>query len=262
MRSVLFVPAAVASMVLLAPLPASAVKKSPFPEVRVEAPKPYTADPALESMLKSLAYAIRKRNAGDLSALVGPAFFWTESGEPAEQFDKNRDALHNFKVAFGFRQHGRNSDNQNPENQLWELLDEMVSERSLFLPDGGPNVVCGPAAAEPVDTDAMDQAIEKVENEDEDTEWVYSLSEITLTENPGGRAVIKVSSMAMPIVSTYPPTKETGNNPIPTHYELLLPFGKTAWTEVKNVHPLAVDKLCYGKGNDGTWKIVGYDQNN
>ncbi len=137
----------------------------------------------------------------------------------------------------------------------------MVSEHGLFLADKNPDVVCGPAGAEPVDADVMDQAIEKVESDDEDTEWVYSLNEITLTENPGGRAVVKVSSTAMPVVSTFPPTRPTGNNPIPTHYELLLPFGKTAWTAVENVQPLAVDKLCYGKGADGAWKIVGYDQN-
>jgi hypothetical protein len=261
MRFTLFASAMILSAILLAPSPAAAIKKSPYPEIKVEAPAPYKPDASLQAMRMSLADAIRRKNVGDLSALVAPAFFWTENGDSAEQFDKSRDGLHNFKVAFGFRQHGKSSDNQNSENQLWELLDDMASEQSLFLQDGDPNVVCGPAAAEPVDSEAMDQAIEKIEGEDEDTEWVYSLTEIILTESPGGSAVAKVASLAMPVVSTYPPTKATGNNPIPTHYELLLPFGKTAWTETKNVHPLAVDKLCYGKDSSGAWKIVGYDQN-
>jgi len=260
MRSVLALPAVLASVLLLSPTPAAAIKKTSYPEVKIEAPAPFKPDPALETMRKSLADIVRRKNVGDLSALLGPTFFWTTYGEPAEQFDASRDALHNFKVAFGFRQHGKNSDNQNPENQLWELLDEMVSERGLFLQDSDPEVVCGPASAEPVDADVMDRAIELIQNGDEDSEWVYTFNEIALTEIPDGGTTARVASIAMPIVSTHPPTTAIGNNPIPTHYELLLPSGKTGWTEVKNVKSLAVDKLCYGKGPDGAWKIVGYEQ--
>jgi len=100
------------------------------------------------------------------------------------------------------------------------------------------------------------------EDADEDSEWVYSLGEITLTEKPGnGGAVEMVAKLALPIAATYPPSQALGNNPLPTHFQLLLPSGKTGWVDVKAVQPFAVDKLCYGKGSDGEWKIVGYDQN-
>jgi hypothetical protein len=251
-----------AAAIAFAPVPAAAIKKTPYPEVRVEVQAEAKAEPALDAMRKQLADAIKRRNTGLLYEFVGPIFFWNINGEPSEQFDKNRDAMHNFKVAFGFRQFGRGSDNQNPENQLWETLDDIVSGSALFQMQGNPGVLCGPASAEPVSDEAMDKAIERIESEDEDSEWVYSLGEIKLTEKPGGGGAVEtVSKLAMPIAATHPPTQPLGNNPLPTHFQLLLPSGKTGWVDVDAVQLLAVDKLCYGKGADGAWKIVGYDQN-
>ena len=251
-----------AAAIAFAPAPAAAIKKTPYPEVRVEIPAEAKAEPALEAMRKQLASAISRRDAGLLYALVGPTFFWNTNGEPSEQFDKDRDALHNFKVAFGFRQFGHGSDGENPRDRLWDALDDMASSAAFSRMEGNPSVLCGPLSAEPIDDAAMDQAIERIENEDEDTEWVYSLAEITLTEKPGGSGAVEtVSKLAMPIAATYPPSQALGNNPLPTHFQLLLPSGKTGWIDVKHVQPLAVDRLCYGKGSDGAWKVVGYEQN-
>jgi hypothetical protein len=251
-----------AATITFAPAPAAAIKKAPYPEVRVEVPAEAKAEPALEAMRKQLANAVSRRNTGLLYALVGPTFFWNTNGEPSEQFDKARDALDNFKIAFGFRQFGHNSDSENSRDQLWEVIEDIVSGAALSPMEGNPGVLCGPHGAEPTDGNAMDQAIERIENEDEDTEWVYSLAEITLTEKPGGGGAVEtVSKLAMPIVATYPPSQALGNNPLPTHFQLLLSSGKAGWIDVKQVQPLAVDRLCYGKGSDGAWKIVGYEQN-
>jgi len=204
-------------------------------------------------MRKQLAEAISKRSPDHVYALVGETFFWTLNGETSEQFDRNRDALHNFKVAFG-------SDSRD-ESFLWVAFDDASSAPALFPLDGHPGVLCGPLGAEP-DHGAMDQAIERIENGN-DSEWFYSLGQITLTEKPGnGGAVEKVAKLAMPVAATHPPTQALGNNPLPTHYQLLLPSGKTGWVDVKAVQPLAIDRLCYGKGADGAWKIVGYEQSN
>ena len=243
--------------------PAAALKRTPYPEVRVALPAEAKAEPALDAMLKQLADAIKRRNAGLLFELVGPTFFWNSNGDTSEQFDRSRDALHNFKVAFGFRRHGENTDSNKPENQLWEALEDATASPPLYAMDGNPSVLCGPLTAEPLDANAMDQALERIENGDEDSEWVYSLAELTLTERPSNGATVETTAnLAMPIVATHPPTQRLGNNPIPTHYQLLLPSGKTGWVDVQAVDPLAVDKLCYGKDPDGNWKIVGYDQNN
>jgi hypothetical protein len=262
MRFVLAASSFLAATVLFASAPATAIKKTPYPEVRVAVPAETKAEPALAAMRKQLASAISQRNAGQLYALVGPAFFWNSNGEPSEQFDKDRDALHNFKVAFGFRRFGQGSDSDNPRDQLWDALDDITSDPALSPMEGNPGVLCGPLGIEPVDGKAMDRAIEQIQSGDEDSEWVYSLAEVTLTEKPGGGGAVEtVSKLALPILVTEPPTRPLGNNPIPTHYQLLLPSGKTGWIDVDHMQPLAVDKLCYGKQPDGGWKIIGYEQN-
>ncbi|HLL27183.1 MAG TPA: hypothetical protein VKT73_05985 [Xanthobacteraceae bacterium] len=262
MRSILAASFLLAFAILFEPAPAAAIKKTSYPEVKVEVPAEAKAEPTLEAMRKKLANAISHRNAGLLYELVGSTFFWTTNGDPNEQFDKSRDALHNFKVAFGFRQFGHNSDSQNTEDQLWEVLEDITSGPGLFQMDENPGVLCGPLGAEPADDAVMNQASGRIENEDEDSEWVYSLTEITLTEKPGGGDKVEtVSKIAMPIAATHPPSQALGNNPLPTHYQLLLPSGRTGWVDVHAVQPLAVDKLCYGKGPGGDWKIVGYEQN-
>ena len=261
MRSTL-VFGSLAAAITLAPAPAAAIKKTSYPEVKVELPPIAKAEPALAAMRARLADAIKRRNAGLLYEFVGPTFFWTAHGEPSPHFDRNRDAMHNFKVAFGFREYGHNSDSQNPDDQLWEVLDEAANGGALFALRDNAGVLCGPATAVPVSKETMAQATGKIEDADEDSEWVYSLGEITLTEKPGnGGAVEMVAKLALPIAATYPPSQALGNNPLPTHFQLLLPSGKTGWVDVKAVQPFAVDKLCYGKGSDGEWKIVGYDQN-
>jgi len=250
------------AIALLAAGPAAAIKKTSYPEVRVELPALVRPEPALADMLKALTDAVEHRNADELFALLAPTFFWTENGEPSQQFDRSRDALHNFKVAFGFRRLGARSDSGDRREQLWETLEDIVGGPGLFPAESNRDILCGPATADPVSEAAMDSALMLLEHDNENSEWVYSLEPITLTERPdGGRAVATVANIAMPIAATNPPTKPLGNNPLPTQYQLLLPSGKTGWVEVDAVQPLAVDKLCYGKGPDGAWKIVGYDQN-
>src|SRR5262249_40567114 len=152
--------------IALTPASAMAIKKTSYPEVRVAAPAEVKAEPALEAMRKRLVDAVAHRNAGLLYELVGPTFFWHSNGEPSEQFEKSRDALHNSKVAFGFRESGHNSDSPKQENQLWEELDALTSGGpALYQMEGNPGVLCEPVNAEAVDGETMDRALERVDVE-------------------------------------------------------------------------------------------------
>jgi hypothetical protein len=259
MRSFLAV-SHLATALLVAAEPAAALKKTSYPEVRVELRAEVEPESALAAMLKRFADAVERRDAGALYPLVGPTFFWTLNGEPSKEFESGRDALHNFKVAFGFRRPGARSDSRDPHEQLWETLEDF-SGAALYRMNS--DILCAPASGEPESEEAMDKALSLLEGPGENSEWVYSLEPITLTERPDGGATIAAApKLALPIIATNPPTKPLGNNPLPTHYQLLLPSGKTGWVDVDAVQPLAVDKLCYGKDPGGAWKIVGYDQNN
>src|SRR2546423_7992857 len=91
---------AIAVMFVLAlGLPASAaIKRVPYPEIKVEVIAAYRPDAAFEVMRKALADAVAKKDAAALFELVGPTFVWTLQGGATDQFDLGRDALHNFKV--------------------------------------------------------------------------------------------------------------------------------------------------------------------
>jgi hypothetical protein len=252
--------ALLATAVFLAPQSALAMKKAPYPEVKVQAPPPFKPDPALDTMRKALADAAHGKDAKTLFALVNPDFAWTADGEPAEQSDAKQDGLTNFKVAFGFREYGKTEDSDSA-SAFWILLDDAASDPSLTPRDDNPEIACGPAVASVVDEDVRDRASEEIAGEGESLEWVYTLKEITLTEQPtGGGTVAKASNIAMPVVSRYPAPKAGENLPT-SFYEVLLPSGKTGWIDADGVDPIGVDRICYGKDKSGAWKIVGYEQN-
>jgi hypothetical protein len=117
--------------------------------------------------------------------------------------------------------------------------------------------------AKVTDAAALEAALGRVDEENDLSEWVYFLDELTLTASPtGGAPIAKIKSAALPIVSVHPAPPSPGS-PIspapPTHFELLLPSGKTGWAPVKDLHPLFVDRLCFTKsGNE--WRIAVYEQ--
>ncbi len=263
MRHAVLIPGLIALVVLLAPAPAAAVKKVPYPEVKVSVTPAFKGDPGLDALRKSLAEAVAKKDMAALSALVAPKFLWTSGGEPAEDFDGARDALHNFKIAFGFREAGKTADGPTEIGPQWNLLALFAADESLGQDPGSP-MVCGPITAKAVDEKILEQAIEKVDEEDESSEWVYFAEEVTLTGSPtGGSSVGKFANTALPVVSIYPVPQEPkppAEPKPPTHIELLLPSGKTGWAPVDKMRPLVIDRLCYAKVASGEWKIAGLDQ--
>lgn len=250
-----------AATLAFASAPAHAIKKVPYPEVKVRAPVAFKGDAAFEAMRKALADAAAKKNLAALSALVAANFAWTSAGEPNEQADKSRDGLHNFKVAFGFRPAGKTVDGPTEGGPQWDLLAEIAAATEFAQAPNAPNTACAPSVAAP-DQKAFEQASQRIEEREQSTEWVYALGEVTLTSTrAGGAPVGKVTSVALPVVSTFPVARPDQQAPSPpTHLELLLPSGKTGWVAVDAVRSLNADQLCFAKQPNGEWKISRYDQ--
>lgn len=247
---------ALAFAIALAPA-AAAVKKVAYPAVKVEMPAPVKGDVALDAARKALADALAKKDLAALSAMVAPNFAATVGGEPGEQYDKSKDGLHNFKVAFGFRPFGKDADGDTDNGPQWELLADFAAEKN-FAQGRDANSACAPALPVP-DTKAFERASALIEDGDQPAEWIYSTPEITLTASPGGGAIVgKTASTALPVVGTSPPLRPGG--PPPVHLELLLPSGKSGWVAVAAVKPLSADQLCFAKQGNGDWKISAYDQ--
>lgn len=246
---------------LLLPLPADAVKRVSYPEVKVVALPAFKGDPALEALRKKLAEAVGKQDLAAMTAFVDPKFVWTAGGKPVEEFDARKDGVHNFKVAFGFRAFGKDEDGKTDIGAQWFLLELFLADPSLSQEAGSP-LVCGPATARLADLKSFEKALERVDEDAEPSEWVFSASEVTLTAKPGsGGPVGKLNNTAMPVLGFHPPLPANAppKEP-PSHFELLLPSGKTGWVETKNLRALFVDRLCYARDAKGEWKIVAFDQ--
>lgn len=234
------------------------VKKVPYTEVKVDLPEALTPDPARENMRKAFVDAVTKKDSNALFALVGPTFVWLSQNTPSEQFDMGRDALHNFKVAFGFREYGKDSDGNVPDGPFWDSLEGFANDGSLYQDLG--TLICGPVSATFQDDEALEKAQEKI-GADESIVWYFTKAETTATAGPGtGAPVGKVGTVALPILRSHPPAKEGQPEPTPTHLEVLLPSGKSGWIPASAARPFANESLCYAPTAKGEWKIVAFDQ--
>jgi hypothetical protein len=252
-----FVIAAVAAAFLPATPSLAQVKKVPYAEVKVEVPELIAVDPAIETMRKAFADAVAKKDAEALFALLSPTFVWLSQNTPYHEFDMGRDAVHNFKVAFGFRDYGTDTDGNVPDGPYWNVLAAFANDATYFQDIG--NLICGPLSATYEDDAALGKAQKKI-GADESVEWYFTLAETTATQRPGsGQTVGKVGTSALPILSKHPAAKE-GEADTPTHLEVLLPNGKSGWIANSAARPFPSESLCYSKTVQGEWKISAYDQ--
>lgn len=239
---------------------AGAVKNVKYPEVKVEVPAPFAPDPAFDALRKSLADAVARKDAAALAALVAPTFVWTVNGNLTEQLDLGRDASHNFRVAFGFREPGKDVDGPVEGGPFWDALGELVQNVTYEKAEGS-NLVCGPISAT-ADEAALEKARKAIQTPDEAVDWYYTAPNTPVAKAPGdsGPPIATVGRIAVPVLDVHPPAPEGQEAPPATHYQVLLPTGKPGWVAVSAVRPLASDRLCYSKTADGQWRISSYDQ--
>jgi hypothetical protein len=252
-----------AAVVAVSALPAAAaLKKIAYPEVKVTLNKPYKPDAAFEKMHAAFLDAVKRKDAQALAALVAPTFLWTVGDQPTDELDLGRDAVHNFKVAFGFRALGKDSDGGVDGGPYWDVLSSFADDPTYYAATDSGNLICGPIGADLVDDRAFEQARKKIETANEAAEWYFTLGDTNVAKAPGdtGAPVAKVGTVALPLLSFYPPEKEGAPPPAPTHFEVLLPSGRTGWVPVAAVRPLAADHLCYARTPSGDWKIAAIDQ--
>jgi len=241
---------------------AAEVKKTAYPEIKVTIDKPYKPDAAFEKMRTAFLDAVKHKDLQALATLVAPSFLWTVGDQPADELDLGRDALHNFKVAFGFRALGKDTDGGVDNGPYWDVLAAFADDTTYYIATDAGNLVCGPVAADVADDRAFEQARRKIETANEPAEWYFTLAETAVAKAPGdtGAPVAKVGTIALPLLSFYPPEKEGAPPPTPTHFEVLLPSGRTGWVPVTAVRPLNADHLCYARTPSGEWKIAAIDQ--
>jgi hypothetical protein len=240
----------------------AAVKKVAYPEVKVTVNAAYKPDAAFDKMRAAFADAVAKKDVAALSALVAPTFLWTIGGQAADELDLGRDAVHNFKVVFGFRALGKDADGGVPDGPYWDALAAFAGDSTYYAATDAGNLICGPIAADVADDDVLDQARKRIETGDDGSDWYFPLAATDVAKAPddSGPPLAKVGAVAMPALSFYPAAKEGEPAPQPTHIEVLLPSGKSGWIAAAAVRPLFTERLCYAKTANGDWKIGAIDQ--
>jgi hypothetical protein len=241
---------------------AFAIKKAPYTEVKIEIAEAFQPDAAFNAARKAFSEAVASKNADALFSLVGPSFVWIIDGALSSDFDPGRNAVDNFKIVAGFRAAGADHDGGVEGGPFWEALASYAAEGTFYKVPDATNLYCSPTLAEATGEDALDKANAKLESGDDAPEWYFTVSADTpvmATPDGKGAPVGKLGKVAVPVLSMHPP-QEGDNPPKATHYEILLPSGKSGWIPVAAVLPMVTNRMCYGKNSAGEWKIVLFDQ--
>ena len=240
----------------------AAVKKVPYPEVKINITSPYQPDAGFQEMLKALKDAVAAKNTEAVMALVGPMFIWTSQGTMIDQLDPGRDAVHNFKVVFGFRAAGKDQDGGVENGPYWDMLASFLDDATFYKLSALTSEVCSPMQAEVADDNTFEAAQKKIANGDDSGDWYFVSAETAVAKAPNdsGPPVGKINKIAVPMLNTFPAAKEGQPEPKVTHGEILLPSGKTGWVPIAALRPFDHDRLCFALTADGKWKIVGYDE--
>src|SRR3954454_21303244 len=119
------------------------IKNVPYGEVTVEIAAAQQTEPAFLSFFKAFSDAVANRNEAALFALVGPTFVWTVRGALTDEFDPGRDALHNFKVVFGFRAQGKHEDGGVDNGPYWDELERFARDPSFYRASDSTSTICG-----------------------------------------------------------------------------------------------------------------------
>lgn len=235
------------------------VKNVPYPEVKVKLGTRYQPDAAFEKMRTALVDATAKKDTTALLRLVGPTFVWTLNDELADKFDFGRDAVHNFKVVFGFRDYGKDVDGGVEDGPFWDALASFAADKIYYQATDDGNLICGPMAAEIVDDEKFEQAGKKIEAEDDGgADWYFTIGDVAVTKSPGdtGPPVARLGTVALPVLGTSAQSQDAQ----PTHLQVLLPSGKTGWIPASAARPFNSNRLCYAKTANGDWKVVLFSE--
>jgi hypothetical protein len=259
MRSLLIFAAAAAFLAAANATSLAAVKKVPYPMVKVKIVDTYSPDAAFQKMQDVFAAVSAKKDAQGLFSLVGPTFLWMSHGEPSDRFDFGRDALDNFKTVFGFVEPGPNAAGAAAEEPFWDILAAFAADKTLYV--ASDSLVCGPTRALIVDEDDFVTAKKKT-GADDSVEWYFTVADTTANATPtdAGSPVGHVGQVALPVLKVFPQAPEGQPKPPVTQLQVLLPSGKSGWIPVSAALPLVTDRMCYAITPDGNWKIAGFEQ--
>jgi hypothetical protein len=145
------------------------------------------------------------------------------------------------------------------DGPYWDALAGFAADATFYKAPDTSNLVCGPIMATVANEKAFDQAISKIETDDEPALWYFTLAPTPAKASPDDKAatVANLAVVAVPVLGVHPPQE----NAKPTHIEVMLTNGKSGWIPAASARPMISNRLCYAKTPQGEWKIAAFDQN-
>lgn len=238
--------------------PPAEIKRAAFPKIEVDIEESYTPTAAFQSMQKAFREAVAKKDIEALLTLVGSSFVWMVNNVLSDDYDPGRDALHNAKVVFGFREPDKDTDGGVKDGPFWDALAVFANDDTFFKVT--KHMVCSPIQGKIRDDTRFEEVRNRI-SEDRSVDWYFVVADATMTDSPTSSTPAgTIAKQVVPVLGRYPP--DTGELPVPpiTHLEVLLPTGEARWIPVSAARPLETDRLCYAVGPNGQWKIVLFDQ--
>jgi hypothetical protein len=151
-------------------------------------------------MIGAFLDAVQRKDVATLAALVAPTFVWTERDHLSDEFDLGRDAIHNFKVAFGFRALGEDADGGVDDGPYWDALTAFAEEPSFYIANDAGTLVCGPAAARGCRRQRFRSGRRKIVTTDEPVEWYFTLAAETPVAKAATPGPQQVSGRSPPLI--------------------------------------------------------------
>jgi hypothetical protein len=231
--------------------PAEAQQQArPYTAVPVTVSTAGSEDPAFATFITGLREAARRRDLAAITRHVAPNFRALGDGGAPRGAPATR-----FRDAVGLGQ------GANPNNAAdWFELNGILNAREVGpTPETrvlGAGVICGPGQPR-FERAALVRAATATRSELE-TDWSYVIGEVRVRAEARADAAVLTTIRDMAILSPDILEAERAGrrfNPV------VLPDGRRGFVAVELLRGFGVPRLCYGKGTDGVWRIVGHAAN-
>jgi hypothetical protein len=241
-----FTPAAASAQAPAAAPAATATKPAkPYKPVAVKiiaAPR----DAAFAALRKDLGDIAKRKDRAALSNLVvAKDFFWER--DFGGGFDPQKSSLDNLSTALSLED----------EASAWDVLAGFAAEPSAGPLPGRPEAICTPATPQ-FDDAARDKLLDDTESDG--IEWLYPRAAgLPVRAAPKADAAV-VETLGLAFVRVLGFDENSGDgDPVRTAWaRVAAPSGKTGFIAPGTLVSPYTDRLCFGKGSDGAWRIVGY----
>lgn len=204
----------------------------------------------LEKLLAELKSAADKRDLDAVLSHVGKSFFW--DSDHGGGFEANKPPRDNFTTALSL-----DPNQVKPEYRagLWLAFKGLLDTRTASTYSDKPGTICLPGKGKPVDKAAAEKTAARFDTDP----WygmIYAVGvPVAVRDAPKSTAPIvgQIDNEAVIV------QHELRTDPDATWEPVHLANAVKGWVQSQQVSTFLNAQLCFARGRNKTWKIVGYN---